>query len=150
MPDNISIRVEGDKELVARFEGFKDLAQSPKLAQALLGCSMIVERKAKENLLEMVYSTPEITYKRKVSAGLLGSTMGSLNPGSAGFSNPYFNLVQTIGTGIVSFCVSLVHYAAIVHFGFGVGRNAFPRAYFTKALQDAKPEILEEIKKAIL
>ena len=134
---NISVTVEGDKELIAKFEGLsKNLIHSPKLAQALLDSSMIVERKAKEHLEGMIYSLPEGSYKR--TRGLFQKTMVS-------------GKVEQEGGSILFTAVSsLVHYAKTVHWGFGRGRNSFPRPYLTKALQDSKEVVMKILSKAIL
>ena len=127
MPNSMEITVEGDRELIAKFTGLQNLIGNPKLNQALLDVSMVVERKAKENLNEMVYSQPESEgYQR--THGLFDKTLASGKVEREGSDT----LVTTVK--------SEVHYAKYVHFGTGRGRNSFPRPFLTKALQDSKED----------
>jgi len=135
MPDEFNMSVTGDREIIAKLTYFKDIHQSGKLNQAMLDSALVVERKAKQNLQEMVYSQPEIGYVR--TQFLFNKTMAT-------------GKVMVYASGIVTAVGSFIYYAKTVHFGLGRGRNAFPRPYLTKALQDAKEKVLQILKKAIL
>lgn len=144
MPNNFEISVDGDRELIAKFTTMQNLPDSEELNQALLDATMPVERHAKENLTEMVYSLePSPSYPIRTNF-LFDKTMGAR---SGSGENPYFEKVERIGNALVVTVASLVHYAKYVHFGTGRGRNSFPRPFLTKALQESKEEILEILKK---
>ncbi len=131
----VDITAEINNEIISAFKRLEGFEKSGKLNQAMLDSSMVVERKAKENLREMVYSQPEIWYRR--TGFLMNKTI------STGKVNKARDMVSaTVG--------SFVHYAKAVHFGLGKGRNSSPRPYLTKALKESKESILEILKKSIL
>jgi hypothetical protein len=76
MADNITMNVD-QGQLEALMTKLKQVADGPKMKQAMLDAGIVAELGVKEALEDMVYSKPERGYRRRKGAGLFGATQAT-------------------------------------------------------------------------
>ena len=153
----MSINVEGADKLEGWFNKLGKIDDTPAMRQAMINSALVVEAKAKQNLLDMIYSAQKSWYAPRQQ--LFNRTMATKKV-IVGLSE----LLTAVG--------SFVNYAIYVHFGTGVyaeggkGRKTLwlfedkqgvthrttgqqPQPYLTEALQASKSDFINEIKKAL-
>jgi hypothetical protein len=157
MSDALTVEVIGDKELIGFFKELQNIQNSPKTRQAFLDSAVTIEGYAKQNLTDMIYSMPESWYHRTHELFQTTQASGKVNI-----------TADTISTEVES----KRNYAVHVHFGTGIyaengqGRKEpwifkdekgikhwtkgiAPNPYLTKALKQAKDEVMQILKSIV-
>ena len=157
MAEFIKMEIQDPNRIAVFLKRLSGAANDPRFRAKLLGAAEIMEEHVKEVLWDMVYAKPSGSYKRKMGAGLLGSTKatGKVSRG-----------LNELTTGVAS----SMDYAVYVHMGTGVfaadgrGRKTpwiyqdddgvfhrtvgqKPKPYLTKGAKKAQVEILKHLAK---
>lgn len=140
------IKVNPDDARLAQawFNKLEDLIAHPRMNQALINGAVILEGSAKDELNELVYSTPEASgYKR--TRKLMNSTVaqGKLETGVGNIK------VEKTSNTLTSGIITHVNYGVHVHMGAGPNRKRGPRPYMSNAAKKSEKDFVNEVKEAI-
>lgn len=144
---NIDIEFDG-KAVLASFEKFAKVVDSPQFFQAILDAAIVAEGEVKKELKRLIYDKPERSgYKRKMGAGLFGATKATRK-------------VSRSRTEIKSAVISAKHYAIYVHMGTGrlakdgKGKQSIagqsPKPFMTNGLKNAKNNVMKLLGKYLM
>ena len=159
MADGLDMQID-QNAITALLKKLGDVADGPKMQQAMLDAAVVGELAVKKELEAQIYSKPERGYRRRKGAGLSGATKatGKVDKDS-----------KEIKTGVIS----AKNYAKYVFFGTGIHakggkgrktpwvfRDGFgrfhwtvgqvPKPYMTKGIDNAKIDIIKVLGKGLI
>ena len=123
--NSITVEIKGLEGMQAKFDRLARIGQGPELPQAILDGCAVIEARIKQQLLRLVYQTPEsLTYQR--TQDLLRKTQAT-------------GVVSNDGKSVTSGVVAAVGYARYVEYGteHADGRTMMPPRPFMRLGADA-------------